>query len=100
MHVPCGLKGCRNHAVWAAVKLFGDRKALLCCDRCKPDRAKRPESQRHLPFFYDVRPLVPVAVDRQGNTVVVNEDFDPSLDASGRFPVKKGHWRYAHAECP
>jgi hypothetical protein len=53
----CEFAGCKCEAKWAAVKLFGDRKTLHVCDEHKPDAAKRKESLKHLPFFYEVRPI-------------------------------------------
>ena len=44
----------KRQATVEARKLWGDGGVLLCCDVCKPDMSKRPESQRHLPFFYEV----------------------------------------------
>ncbi len=53
----CFVIGCKNPARWTSQKLYGDGATNLVCDECKPDMAKRPESLRHFPFFYEVRPL-------------------------------------------
>lgn len=53
----CEFTGCKHPAHWEARKLFGKGGAIFVCDRHKPDANKRPESLRHLPFFYDVKPV-------------------------------------------
>jgi hypothetical protein len=55
--IKCDFTGCRCEARWEARKLFGKGGSLKVCDEHKPDRAKRPESQQNLPFFYDVQPI-------------------------------------------
>jgi hypothetical protein len=53
----CEFAGCKHEAQWAALKLWGQGGTLHTCDRHKPGGRKRPESLRHLPSFYDVRPI-------------------------------------------
>jgi len=53
----CEVKGCNRDAKWDARKLWGKGGSLNICDEHKPDADKRPESLRHLPFFYDVQPI-------------------------------------------
>ena len=57
----CDFCGCRKAAAWRCRKLWdaarGKDQTLFTCDAHKPDPEKRPASLRHLPFFYDVRPL-------------------------------------------
>lgn len=53
----CEFTGCTHAARWEARKRFGDGATLHVCDTHKPDEAKRPESLRRLPLFYDVTPL-------------------------------------------
>lgn len=53
----CNFTGCKQPAKWECKQLWGKGGALLTCDEHKPDPAKRPESLKHLPFFYDVKPL-------------------------------------------
>lgn len=50
----CEILGCRRKARWDVTKLFGDRKTLHTCDRCKPDESRRPLALLHLPSFYDI----------------------------------------------
>ena len=53
----CSFTGCKREARWECRKLWGGGGTLHTCDAHKPDAAKRPESLRHLPFFYDVKLL-------------------------------------------
>jgi hypothetical protein len=57
----CEFTGCKHQAKWACRKLWiqtGAPKGVIhTCDKHKPDAEKRPESLRHLPFFYDVQPM-------------------------------------------
>jgi hypothetical protein len=53
----CEVTGCKHEALWAATKLFGKGGVIRTCDEHKPDADKRPESLRHLPFFYKVEPI-------------------------------------------
>jgi hypothetical protein len=53
----CEFGGCKNEAKWECRKLWGKGGTLCTCDRHKPDASKRPESMRHLPSFYDVKPI-------------------------------------------
>lgn len=55
--VPCGFSGCKKPAKWACRQLWGKGGTLHTCDEHKPDPGKRPESLKHLPFFYEVKPL-------------------------------------------
>ena len=54
----CQFSGCKCEAKYAARKLFGKGDTLLVCEKHKPDADKRPASLRHLPFCYDVSPIV------------------------------------------
>lgn len=55
----CGFAGCKNKAKWACRKLWAAAKGevLHTCDKHKPDPSKRGDAIKHLPFFYDVRPI-------------------------------------------
>ena len=53
----CEFTGCKNRPRWSARKLFGKGGTICVCDAHKPDASKRPASLRHLPFFYEVKPL-------------------------------------------
>jgi hypothetical protein len=53
----CEFSGCKNEARWSCRKLFGKGDTICTCDEHKPDPAKRPESLKNAPFFYEVRPL-------------------------------------------
>jgi hypothetical protein len=55
--IKCDFSGCKCQARWIARKLFGNGGELKVCEKHRPDASKRPESMRHLPFFYEVRPL-------------------------------------------
>ncbi|HYE20946.1 MAG TPA: hypothetical protein VEA69_21045 [Tepidisphaeraceae bacterium] len=55
--IKCGFSGCKKPAVWECRKLWGKGGVLFTCDQHKPDASKRPESLRHLPFFYEIKPL-------------------------------------------
>jgi hypothetical protein len=53
----CEFGGCEQEARWVARKLWGKGGQLVTCDEHKPDAEKRAPSLRHLPFFYEVKPL-------------------------------------------
>lgn len=53
----CEFSGCKKEASWEAHKLWGKGGSLKVCDQHKPGGRPRPESLRHLPSFYDVKPI-------------------------------------------
>jgi hypothetical protein len=53
----CEVKGCKADARWTARKLWGTGGSLAVCDEHRPDPANRPDSLKHLPFFYEVAPI-------------------------------------------
>ena len=53
----CEFSGCKCEARWIATRTYGGRGSIRVCDEHKPDPDKRPESLRHLPFFYKVEPI-------------------------------------------
>lgn len=53
----CEVTGCKHEAKWEARKLFGKGGVIQVCDEHKPDASKRPESLKHLPFTYEVKPI-------------------------------------------
>jgi hypothetical protein len=55
--IKCFSTGCKNPAKYKVTKLFGDKGTFHNCENCKPDINKRPESIRHLPFFYNVQAI-------------------------------------------
>ena len=63
----CEFSGCKQPPKWECRKLWGQtnqpKGVILTCDEHKPDPEKRPANLKHLPFFYDVRPLEKVAAD-------------------------------------
>lgn len=52
----CEFAGCKEPARWDARKLWGKGGSIRTCNEHKPG-GKRPESMKHLPSFYDVRPI-------------------------------------------
>lgn len=59
MKNPCEFTGCKKPARWECKKLVGKGRMIWTCDDHKPDMANRPESLKHLPFTWEVRPLDP-----------------------------------------
>ena len=55
--IKCEFCGCKQPAKWVARKLWGKGGEIRTCDAHKPGSARRPEGLKHLPNFYDVRPL-------------------------------------------
>lgn len=53
----CEVSGCNKPRAWICTKLWGKGGTICTCDEHKPDASKRSESLRHLPSFYDIKPI-------------------------------------------
>ena len=53
----CVFLGCKRPVVYECRKLWGKGGIDYACEAHKPDASTRPPALRHLPEFFEVKPI-------------------------------------------